>query len=101
MVPHSSESLSTMVRKWVRGDSYDGADGGLSSLDMSAKADERAATTHARLMVQAALSFPPPPHTHGPIVVVSSYTQFSALAHGPRGTEASRGMRTAHAARRR
>jgi len=48
----------------------------------------------SELMVAAALSYPPPPHKHGPIVIVSSYTQFGDLAHGPRGVEAQRSMRT-------
>ena len=56
--------------------------------------EDVAARSQARLMVAAALSYPPPPHTYGPIVVVSSYTQFSDLAHGPRGTEAARAVRT-------
>lgn len=56
--------------------------------------EEVAARSQARLMVAAALSYPPPPHTYGPIVVVSSYTQFGDLAHGPRGTEATRAVRT-------
>ena len=30
------------------------------------------------------MKYAPAPHRHGPIVIVSSYTQFSDLAHGPR-----------------
>jgi hypothetical protein len=36
-------------------------------------------------MVATARNYPPPPHKHGPIVMVSSYTSFDDLAHGPRG----------------
>ena len=49
---------------------------------------------HLRNSVHAASTFPPAPHTAGPIVVISSYTQFSDLAHGPRGEEATRAMRS-------
>ena len=52
------------------------------------------AAKSAQLNMIAASSWPPPPHTYGPIVVVSSYTCFDDLAHGPRGTEAARAMRT-------
>ena len=45
-------------------------------------------------MVAAAHNYPPPPHKIGPIIIVSSYTNFSDLAHGPRGKEATRAMRT-------
>jgi len=48
----------------------------------------------SQLMLSAALSYPGPPHKHGPIVIVSSYTSFGDLAHGPRGTEATRALRT-------
>ncbi|KAL1522057.1 hypothetical protein AB1Y20_021701 [Prymnesium parvum] len=48
----------------------------------------------ANLMVAAARNYPPPPHKYGPIVIVASYTNFSDLAHGPRGFEATRAMRT-------
>jgi len=39
-------------------------------------------------------AYPPPPHKYGPVVLVSCYTDFSDLAHGPRGTEAARAMRS-------
>jgi 6-phosphogluconolactonase (cycloisomerase 2 family) len=67
----------------VRGDSY--------AEDLSAAGGSPEAR-FAQLMVAAAQSHPPPPHKHGPIVIVSSYTQFSDLAHGPRGVEAQRGL---------
>ena len=74
----------------VRGDSY--------ASGMQSLGDDATATTPeerlSRLMVQAALSYPPPPHKHGPIVMVCSYTEFSDLAHGPRGTQASRAIRS-------
>jgi hypothetical protein len=72
----------------VRGDSYAH---GLSALDdQKASPDERL----AHLMTMAAMSYPPVPHLHGPIVTVSSYTSFGDLAHGPRGEEARRALRT-------
>jgi len=48
----------------------------------------------SNLMLSAARCYPPPPHKHGPIVVVSSYSNFDDLAHGPRGIEATRSMRS-------
>jgi hypothetical protein len=76
----------------VRGDSYAQ---GLVHLDI---ADDEGPEAHAArlsgLMLAAARSYPPPPHRNGPIVMVCSYTEFSDLAHGPRGTQASRAMRT-------
>jgi len=76
----------------VRGDSYAH---GLSALDISSS-DKAVANQQnmANLMMSAALSYPPPPHRHGPIVLVCSYTEFGDLAHGPRGTQASRAVRT-------
>ena len=72
----------------VRGDSYTDLQGLDGDEPMSPAAQA------ARFNMIAASSWPPPPHTYGPIVVVSSYTCFDDLAHGPRGTEATRGMRT-------
>ena len=69
----------------VRGDSFVN---GLSQLGTSPE------LTMSNLMVAAALSYPAPPHKHGPIVMVCSYTEFDDLAHGPRGTEATRAVRT-------
>jgi len=57
---------------------------------MAVLSDEEAPTTY----VEVPMRYPPPAHSHGPIVVVSSYTEFGDLAHGPRGEEASRGVRT-------
>ena len=73
------------ARLGVRGDSYAY---GINLLE------ENPDARLSQLMLGAALSYPPPPHKYGPIVIVSSYTQFSSLAHGPRGTEAMRALRT-------
>jgi len=75
----------------VRGDSYAAS---INLLQNGIPEDETEADSLSRMMIAAALSFPPPPHKHGPIVTVCSYTDFSELAHGPRGAEASRSMRT-------
>ena len=59
--------------------------------------NETAEERMSQLMVHNERSFalyPPPPHKHGPIIAVTCYSQFSDLAHGPRGTEAKRAMRT-------
>lgn len=97
----AKEDLAAQVRRFVRGDSYQG---GLDQMDqMQSREDklvrkdgdtELEKQLQIRLMMAAALSFQPPPHTFGPIVVVSSYTQFSDLAHGPRGTMATRSLRS-------
>ena len=70
----------------IRGDSYAH---GLSELDQVKDGDN-----HEGMMAAVALSYPPPPHHHGPIVLVSSYSDFSDLAHGPRGMPANRALRT-------
>jgi len=59
--------------------------------------NETAEERMSQLMLHNERSFalyPPPPHNHGPIIAVTCYSQFSDLAHGPRGTEAKRAMRT-------
>ena len=88
----SSDSGKGISSFMVRGDSYAQ---GLAHLDI---ADDEGPEAHAArlsgLMLAAARSYPPPPHQNGPIVMVCSYTEFSDLAHGPRGTQASRAMRT-------
>jgi len=71
----------------IRGDSY------LGGINLLATR-EKDAESLSRLMLSAALSYPPPPHKTGPIVIVCSYTAFGDLAHGPRGSEATRAMRT-------
>lgn len=75
------------ISRRVRGDSYSDLVDLLSSAESPASRD-------AQRSVMAACSWPPPPHTYGPIVVVSSYTCFDDLAHGPRGTQAQRAMHT-------
>jgi hypothetical protein len=75
----------TATRLGLRGDSFPG---GVNLLS------ENPDAKLSQLMLAAALSYPPPPHKYGPIVIVSSYSCFSDLAHGPRGTEARRAMRT-------
>jgi len=70
-----------------RGDSWAH---GIADHGVHASPEERM----SQLMLSAALSYPAPPHKHGPIVIVSSYSSFDDLAHGPRGTEASRALRT-------
>ena len=81
--------------KWcIRGDSYMGGMDQLDTLVSMKLGNEELVARAVQLSLAAALSWPPPPHTFGPIVVVSSYTQFSNLAHGPRGTEATRSMRS-------
>lgn len=88
----SSDSTSSGSFK-VRGDSYAQ---GLAHLDI--QVDDERPEAHAQrlsaLMLAAARSYPPPPHRHGPIVIVCSYTEFSDLAHGPRGTQAARAVRS-------
>ena len=81
------------LKKGVRTDSYGAFDvsDGEDAFPLSSKAANRSASN---LMMLAAQSYPPPPHRHGPIVIVSSYTNFSDLAHGPRGLEATRAVRT-------
>ena len=70
-----------------RGDSYvHGLSGVVGKMDPS--------NDVSSFMVQAALAYPPPPHKNGPLVMVCSYTEFSDLAHGPRGTPAERAVRT-------
>jgi len=76
---------SAFARSRIRGDSYSDNIQVLGSTETD---------RFSQLMVDAAMSYPPPPHKHGPIVIVSSYTQFSDLAHGPRGKEATRSLRT-------
>ena len=83
----------------IRGDSYLGGMDQMDKLvtnlrDPNIGDEELEKQLQMRLMLAAALSWPPPPHTFGPVVVISSYTQFSNLAHGPRGTEATRSMRS-------
>jgi len=75
------------LRQGIRGDSYAG------DMHTMAESADPAARMSA-FMVAAARNFPPPPHKYGPIVLVSSYTNFSDLAHGPRGHEAKRAMRS-------
>ena len=90
MVDSYPVNQSTLSRSsGVRGDSF-ASD--LSSLGKVSKEDLLDRLSH--LMVSAALSYPAPPHKHGPIVIVSSYTNFDDLAHGPRGTVASRALHT-------
>jgi len=85
--PIGSGVSGEMHRSGVRGDSYAyGID------QLSESTDPRARLSG--LMLAAALTYPPPPHKHGPIVLVTSYTNFSDLAHGPRGSPASRAMRS-------
>jgi len=69
----------------VRGDSFGGNLNGLG-----ASPEERM----SHLMLAATQSYPAPPHKCGPIVLVCSYTEFSDLAHGPRGTPACRAVRS-------
>jgi len=66
--------------------------GRFHSPKMAAAPEQVAALS--QLMLATARNYPPPPHKHGPIVIVSSYTSFDDLAHGPRGTEARRALRT-------
>jgi len=80
-----SGSLS-MLKRVPRGDSF--------AEDINQIEGCDAAERLSHLMSLSALSYPAPPHKHGPIVVVSSYTHFGDLAHGPRGTEASRSLRS-------
>lgn len=75
-----------LSRGGIRGDSYAGGVNLLGTDD----AQDRL----SNLMVAAARNYPPPPHKYGPIVIVSCYTNFDDLAHGPRGHEASRALRT-------
>jgi len=82
--PANMNGQSTMPAG-IRGDSYAN---GLATLGSTPEEHL------SKLMLAAALSYPPAPHKHGPIVMVSSYTEFSDLAHGPRGTQARRALRT-------
>mmetsp|Transcript_6569 Transcript_6569/g.16262 ORF Transcript_6569/g.16262 Transcript_6569/m.16262 type:complete len:527 (+) Transcript_6569:50-1630(+) len=104
-IPSSTSFVAELPRldspepmaKHIRGDSYGG---GLDQMlfnnakDPNLSDEELEKQLQMRLMLAAAHSYMPPPHTFGPIVVVSSYTQFGDLAHGPRGTEATRSMRS-------
>ena len=87
--PEGTSALVTTPRleRRVRGDSYSDLVELVSSLESPVSRD-------VQRSVLAAATWPPPPHTYGPIVVVSSYTCFDDLAHGPRGTQAERAMRT-------
>lgn len=86
--PEGTPALVTTPRlARVRGDSY-------SDLVELISSAESPASREAQRSILAAATWPPPPHTFGPIVVVSSYTCFDDLAHGPRGTQAERSMRT-------
>ena len=104
-IPSSTSFVAELPRmdspepmaKHIRGDSYGG---GLDQMlfnnarDPNLSDEELEKQLQMRLMLAAAHSYMPPPHTFGPIVVVSSYTQFGDLAHGPRGTEATRSLRS-------
>lgn len=81
----TSPSGSLSMMRIPRGDSF-------CELDQLEATEPNDRLVH--LMNLSAMSFPQPPHKSGPIVVVSSYTNFHDLAHGPRGTEAARGLRT-------
>ena len=92
-------SSAEPMAKQIRGDSYMGGLDQMDKLfnnarDPNVSDEELEKQLQMRLMLAAAHSYMPPPHTFGPIVVVSSYTQFSDLAHGPRGTEATRSLRS-------
>lgn len=92
-------SAEPKAKHCIRGDSYLGGMDQMDKLvtnlrDPKLSDDELEKQLQMRLMLAAAHSYAPPPHTFGPVVVVSSYTQFSNLAHGPRGTEATRSMRS-------
>ena len=92
-------SAEPKAKHCIRGDSYLGGMDQMDKLvtnlrDSKLSDDELEKQLQMRLMLAAAHSYAPPPHTFGPVVVVSSYTQFSNLAHGPRGTEATRSMRS-------
>ena len=94
--PSSAEPKANIS---IRGDSYLGGMDQMDKLvtnlrDPNIGDEELEKQLQMRLMLAAALSWPPPSHTFGPVVVISSYTQFSNLAHGPRGTEATRSMRS-------
>lgn len=83
----SLQTASLRPTNRERGDSYSN---GIHLLGDALDESER----FSQLMVDAALNFPLPPHKSGPIVIVSSYTRFGNLAHGPRGREAKRGFHT-------
>lgn len=98
-LPDRRLSSAEPMAKYVRGDSYGGGLDQIDKLfnnarDPNVSDEELEKQLQMRMMLAAAHSYMPPPHTFGPIVVVSSYTQFSDLAHGPRGTEATRSMRS-------
>jgi len=76
-----------LFRGGVRGESYAG---GINHMADASNPSEQL----SNLMVAAARQFPPPPHKYGPIVLITSYTNFDDLAHGPRGREATRAMRS-------
>jgi hypothetical protein len=87
-------SAEPKAKHCIRGDSYLGGLDQMDKLVSKLSDEELEKQLQMRLMLAAAHSYSPPPHTFGPVVVVSSYTQFNNLAHGPRGTEATRSMRS-------